>query len=357
MSCGTLATSDSHCAMTARLRRKVVLVTSGLGTAHGGIGVVSQSILKALAAEHEVALWRHPVALPRPLRKGMFAAHGLWTSLGNPDFIFYEHVHLAAIHHLLPGLKKVPYGVFLHGIEVWEPLVAQRREALLRANLLLSNSATTVAAARAVNPWLPEVRVTWLGVPRRESAVPAGELPPVALIVGRMASVERLKGHDPVLDAWPDVRERVPDARLLIVGSGNDLPRLKRRVAREQIGGVEFLGRLSDGERDRLYAGSRLFFFPSKQEGFGLAGVEAAAAGMPVMGLAGTVMSELFPNGSAILANDLLASTISQAAVRVLGDSEYATAMGLAARKRVEENFLEEHFIARFQAALKPLLQ
>jgi len=356
MSCGTLATSDSHCAMSARVRRKVVLVTSGLGTAHGGIGVVSQSILKALAAEHEVALWRHPVALPRPLRKGMFAAHGLWTSLNKPDFIFYEHVHLAAIHNLLPQLKGVGYGVFLHGIEVWEPLVAQRREALLRANLLLSNSATTVAAARAVNPWLPEVTVTWLGVRRRETAARAGELPPVALIVGRMASVERLKGHDPVLDAWPEVRESLPEARLLIVGGGNDLARLRRRVAHEQIGGIEFLGRLSDEERDRLYARSRLFFFPSKQEGFGLAGVEAAAAGMPVMGLAGTVMSELFPDGSAVLVNDLLASTISEAAVRVLGDSEYATAMGLAGRKRVEENFLEEHFVARFQAALKPLL-
>jgi len=172
-----------------------------------------------------------------------------------------------------------------------------------------------------------------------------------------MASVGRLKGHDPVLDAWPEVRESLPEARLLIVGGGNDLARLKRRVAHEQIGGVEFLGRLTDEERDGLYASSRLFFFPSKQEGFGLAGVEAAAAGMPTMGLAGTVMSELFPDGSVVLLKDLLASTITAAAVRVLGDSEYATAMGLAARKRVEENFLEEHFIARFQAALEPFLQ
>ncbi|MFI5089223.1 MAG: glycosyltransferase family 4 protein [Terriglobales bacterium] len=343
--------------MSARLRRKVVLVTSGLGTAHGGIGVVSQSILKALAGEHEVALWRHPVALPRPLRKGTFAARGLWRSLSRPDFVFYEHVHLAAIHHLLPRLKGVPYGVFLHGIEVWEPLVTRRREALLLANILLSNSAATVTAARAVNPWLPEVKVTWLGVPRRQAAVRAGELPPVGLIVGRMASVERLKGHDPVLDAWPEVRKSIPAARLLIVGSGNDQARLRRRVAQEQIAGVEFLGRLSDQERDQLYARCRLFFFPSKQEGFGLAGVEAAAAGVPVIGLAGTVMSELFPSGGAILVNDLLASTITQAAVRVLGDSAYATAVGLAARQRVEEHFLEEHFIARFQAALQPLLQ
>jgi len=343
--------------MSARLRRKVVLVTSGLGTAHGGIGVVSQSILKALASEHAVALWRHPVALPRLLRKGMFAAHALWGSFRKPDFVFYEHVHLAAIHPLLPRVRGVPYGVFLHGIEVWEPLVNRRREALLRANILLSNSATTVAAARSVNPWLPEVKVTWLGVPRRKTALHVGDLPPVGLIVGRMASVERLKGHDPVLDAWPEVRKSIPDARLLIAGGGNDQARLRRRVAQEQIAGVEFLGRLSDAERDQLYARSRLFFFPSKQEGFGLAGVEAAAAGVPVLGLAGTVMSELFPNGSAILVNDLLASTITQAAVRVLGDSQYATALGLAARKRVEENFLEEHFIARFQAALRPLLQ
>jgi glycosyltransferase involved in cell wall biosynthesis len=75
-----------------------------------------------------------------------------------------------------------------------------------------------------------------------------------------------------------------------------------------------------------------------------------------VLGLAGTVMSELFPNGSAVLVKDLLASSIAEAAVRVLGNSEYATALGLAARQRVEEHFLEEHFIARFRAALEPLL-
>ena len=343
--------------MSLPRRRKVVLVTSGLGTAHGGIGVVSQSILKALSSGYQVELWRHPVALPRFLRKGLFGVRALRGSLQKPDFVFYEHVHLAAIHHLVPRLKEVPYGVFLHGIEVWEPLVNRRREALLRATVLLSNSATTVAAARSVNPWLPEVKVTWLGVPRPGTAVRAGELPPVGLIVGRMASVERLKGHDPVLDAWPEVHKAIPNARLLIVGGGNDLARLRRRVAHEQIPGVEFLGRLSDPQRDQLYARCRLFFFPSKQEGFGLAGVEAAAAGVPVLGLAGTVMSELFPDGGAILVQDLLASTIAQAAVRVLGDSAYATAQGLAARKRVEENFLEEHFIARFQAALKPLLQ
>ena len=342
--------------MSAQLRRKVVLVTSGLGTAHGGIGVVSQSILRALSEQHEVTVWRHPVTWPRFLRKGTFAALAFWGSLRRPDFVFYEHVHLAVIHHLLPQLREVPYGVFLHGIEVWEPLVSQRRKALLRATVLLANSATTVEAARAVNPWLPDVKVTWLGVPRRTAAARGDKISPVGLIVGRMASLERLKGHDAVLDAWPAVHKSVPDAKLLIAGGGTDLARLRRRVLHEKITGVEFLGRVSDQERDQLLARSRIFFFPSKQEGFGLAGVEAAAAGVPVLGLAGTVMSELFPNGSAILVNDLLASTIAQAAVPVLRDPDYAMSLGLAGRKRVEETFLEEHFIARFRAALQPVL-
>lgn len=58
-----------------------------------------------------------------------------------------------------------------------------------------------------------------------------------------MASFERLKGHDPVLDAWPEVRKSIPVANLLIVGSGDDQARLRRRTAREQIAGVEFLRR------------------------------------------------------------------------------------------------------------------
>src|ERR1700756_3442205 len=98
--------------MSAQLRRKVVLVTSGLGTAHGGIGVVSQSILKVLARDHDVTLWQHPVGLPRFLRKGMFGAMALLGSLRIPDLVFYEHVHLAVIHHVLPQLRAVPYGVF-----------------------------------------------------------------------------------------------------------------------------------------------------------------------------------------------------------------------------------------------------
>jgi len=341
--------------MSSNARRRIVLVTSGLGTSCGGIGVVSEMIARSLKRDHHLTIWRHPFSFSRPIRIAILAARATWGLLGRPEFVFYDHVHLAVIHALLPGLSGVPYGVFLHGIEVWEPLVGQRREALAHADVLLANSITTVNAARALNSWLPHVKVTWLGVPPRRR-VDVGSLPPVGVIVSRLASAERLKGHDVVLDAWPEICRAVPSARLVIIGSGNDQPRLRRRVREEHLDTVDFGGRLSDTDRDAVLRSSRMCFYPSRQEGFGLAGVEAAAYVIPVLGLAGTVLSELFPEAGAVLINDTRGSSIAEASVPVLTNGDYANAVGQAAWERVNANFLEEHFMDRFRSALLPLV-
>ena len=277
-------------------------------------------------------------------------------TLKRPDLVIYDHVHLAVLHAAIPALKDVPYVVFLNGTEVWEPLVGGRREALVGASLLLAISATTVATARSVNPWLPKAEIVWLGVRRQAHLVDVGSLPPVGLIVGRMASTER-KGHDAVIDAWPEICAAVPSAKLLIVGTGDGESRLRRKVKDEHLAGIEFCGRLNDDERDRKYRCCRLLFYPSKQEGFGLAGVEAASFGVPVLGLEGTVAEELFPDGTgAVLARDWGTRSIAQAAIPVLANSQVASALGHAARTRVNTCFLEEHFAERFRHALASLI-
>jgi glycosyltransferase involved in cell wall biosynthesis len=339
------------------LRPKVALVTSGVGTAYGGIGVVAQLIVSALRQETDLYVWKHPAALPRLLRVGIVGGRVILGALSHPDLVIYDHVHLSVLHAVIPSLRDIPYAVFMHGIEVWEPLVGRRRESLLGANLLLTNSATTDAVARKVNPWLPKLEVVWLGVQGQSCPIDQTAVPPVGLIVGRMASAERLKGHDAVIDAWAEIRAAVPDAKLMIVGTGNDEQRLRRRVGDKSLCGIEFRGRMSDAERDGMYRASRLLFYPSKQEGFGLASAEAASFGVPVLGLAGTVTEELFPDGTgAVLARDLGGHSIAQAAIPVLADTRVASALGRAAWNRVQDNFLEEHFAERFRRALCPLI-
>jgi phosphatidylinositol alpha-1,6-mannosyltransferase len=341
------------------LQKRVALVTSGLGTAYGGIGVVAKSIKSALEPHCKVSVWQHPPFWPRPARVARVAAHLFLGSQNPPDLIIYDHVHLAVLHACIPKLRRLPYAVFLHGVEVWQPLLNRRREALLGASVLIANSATTVAATRVANPWLPSVEVAWLGVPGTSSPpIDAGKLPPVALIVGRMSSPERYKGHDAVMNAWPLIRSAVPGARLVIVGTGDDEPRLRQRVKQERLESIEFCGRLSDTERDRAYRSSRLLFYPSEQEGFGLAGVEAAAFGVPVLGLAGTVAGELFPNGEGVvLAKDLERESIAEAAIPVLTDAQLASRLGHAGQRKVQSTFLQEHFAERFLRALGQLLQ
>jgi phosphatidylinositol alpha-1,6-mannosyltransferase len=342
---------------TLPLRKRVALVTSGLGTKYGGIGVVARSIRSALESCCSVCVWQHPPFWPRPLRVARVAIHVFLGSLNPPDLVIYDHVHLAVLHGTIPRLRRIPYVVFLHGVEVWQPLVGRRREALLGATLLIANSATTVSATRAANPWLPNVKIAWLGVSGTPQPIDAGKLPPVALIVGRMSSPERYKGHDAVMNAWPLIRSAVPDARLVVVGTGDDNPRLRRRMKDERLEAIEFRGRLSDAERDLAYRSSRLLFYPSEQEGFGLAGVEAAGFGVPVLGLAGTVAEELFPNGEGVvLAKDLGKDSIAKAAIPVLTDAELASSLGQAGHRKVQSTFLEEHFAERFRQSLGQLM-
>jgi len=340
-----------------RLQKRVALVTSGLGTAYGGIGVVAKSIKAALEPYCKISVWQHPPFWPRPLRIARVATHLFLGSQNPTDFVIYDHVHLAVLHASISKLRSLPYAVFIHGVEVWQPLGGRRREALLGASVLIANSATTVSTTRKVNPWLPKVEVAWLGIPGTSQQIDPGKLPPTALIVGRMSSPERYKGHDAVMDAWPLIRTRVPDAKLVIVGTGDDEARLRRRVEQEHLEGIRFCGRLSDQERDRAYCSARLLFYPSEQEGFGLAGIEAAAFGVPFLGLAGTVTSELFPYGNGVvLAKDLKPESIAEAAIPVLTDSGLASKLGGAARKRVYSTFLEDHFAVRFRRALGSML-
>ena len=339
------------------VRPTIALVTSGLGTTHGGIGVVADMIVSALEKDSDVSVWEHHAFWPRIVRIPAAVGRTFWGSLTPPDFVLYDHVDLAILHTIIPRLRPIPYAVFLHGIEVWKPIVGRRREALLGASVLLVNSATTQAEARVLNPWLPKAEVTWLGVARQNEMATVGGNPPVGLIVGRMADSERLKGHDSVMDAWPLIKSSVPDAKLIIVGTGNDRHRLENRVKSERLSGVEFSGWVDDGQRDRLYRSCRMLFYPSKQEGYGLAGVEAASFGVPVLGLAGTVTDELFPAGTGmVFAKDLSRESIAEAAIPLLASAQHAQALGTAAAARVNAVFLREHFAGRLGRALGPYL-
>jgi len=103
----------------------------------------------------------------------------------------------------------------------------------------------------------------------------------VVLYVGRLAA---MKGVDTFLRAAARIVATFPDVLFVIAGEGPEYPRLIHLAAALDIGDhVMFLGKVSDEERELLLAGSSVFVLPSVVEPFGIAALEAMAAGVPTI--------------------------------------------------------------------------
>lgn len=97
-----------------------------------------------------------------------------------------------------------------------------------------------------------------------------------------------------------DARRLVPaeiPMRATIAGSGPLLVQLRRMIAKEQLDWINLPGRLTREQLASLYAGADIFIQPTVQEAFGLAALEARAAGLAVVGMAGSGLSEFVIDG------------------------------------------------------------
>jgi phosphatidyl-myo-inositol dimannoside synthase len=340
----------------------VLLVTSGLGPRYGGIGCVSENMRDILQSR-----WRIRVAISPPERSPLSRRARLWSSLltslaQRPRLVLYEHRGLARIHPWVPWPRRTRYAILLCGYEVWFTLPASQRRILEGADCLLAISQTTVDETRRHNPWLPPVRVVHLGVEAPVSRVTVARSDNLLVLVGRIDASQRFKGHDEILDAWPAIRAVVPRARFVAIGGGSDLERLRQRVQSEHLDGVEFTGFVTGEERTRWLQQASAAFALGRVEGFGLANVEAAAMGLPLIGLPHTVLEELFPPSTGVLfVRSLDPDDIAEAAIKMLREPERARDLGDRGRAHVLANYTHDHFKARLlstlDAVLKPELE
>lgn len=232
--------------------------------------------------------------------------------------------------------------------------------ALRRARLLVANSEHTIRGFKAANPAFADhrVEVCPLGTEIPPDGTPHGPLSeriePFALIVGRMASEERYKGHDLLIDQWPSIAERFPEATLVVVGDGDDRSRLEEKARTSSASGrIRFLGRVSDDELRRLYRECSFFVMPSRGEGFGLVFLEAMRAGKACLGGIGAAAEVIAHGETGYVVDPEDADAVGDAVVRLFADSERTTRMGLAGARRIAERFTADHFRTRLRALLE----
>jgi glycosyltransferase involved in cell wall biosynthesis len=98
------------------------------------------------------------------------------------------------------------------------------------------------------------------------------------ICVGRLC---RQKAQDRILRALP----KLPECRVILAGSGPEETALRELARGLGVGDrTHFVGSLGRTDLGNLMVASDLFVFPSRWETFGLAAVEAAMAGVPIVG-------------------------------------------------------------------------
>jgi glycosyltransferase involved in cell wall biosynthesis len=160
-------------------------------------------------------------------------------------------------------------------------------------------------------------------------------------------SVGRLswrKGYRYLIDAMPYVLSEYPNARLLLLGDGDQKTPLQRHVKKLGIdNSVLFLGRVSAERLHSLYHEADVYVQPSLYEPLGIAILEAMSMRKPVVGTRVGGIPELITNDvEGLLVEPGNSLQLVRAIMHVFSDSSCRRRFGSNARKRVEREFTWE---------------
>jgi glycosyltransferase involved in cell wall biosynthesis len=293
---------------------------------------------------------------PTLVQRGLFRAR-LLSAGRRADCVVFNHVGVATAQRGLPARLRRPYAVFVHGKEAWDDdvLDASRRRALAEARILLASSELTARKVREARPQAAPAEVCALALlPEGDGGAADGALVSsitqrTVVIAGRMSAAEPHEGQDVLLEAWQAVLAKRPDARLVIVGRGDDQKRLEAKASGLGLAGsVRFTGLVTEATLDAMLARAGGFARPSQNEGSGLGYLRAMRAGVPSIAGTDDVGREMVEDGeTGILATPTDRESVAQAVITLLGDSGRRRAMGEAARQRFEERFTFERFRER----------
>lgn len=187
---------------------------------------------------------------------------------------FWKARHKGAIvYHLLPERKAVNLATRLRfGLAALEQRLALR---MLRhvCDFMVAGNEVTQRQLQAVLPGKP-VFVLHAGFDAAAlDRVPAPPKDPkLALFIGRLTSQ---KGIFDLLPVMAEIQREDPAFRLVLVGTGPDREFLLTEIKRLGLQGVTLAGFVTEEEKIRLLKQACYFFFPSYEEGWGIALAEA----------------------------------------------------------------------------------
>jgi glycosyltransferase involved in cell wall biosynthesis len=162
-------------------------------------------------------------------------------------------------------------------------------------------------------------------------------------VVGKVARLFRLKGHEFLFKAAPRICRTVPNVKFLLVGDGIYRERFEREATRMGLRDrFVFAGLVAPQEIPRYMALMNVLVHLSLREGLPRSLTQALACGKPVVAFDVDGAREVCRDGkTGFLVRVKYADGVAAAVIRLLQDEALAHRMGAQGRELVREKFTE----------------
>jgi glycosyltransferase involved in cell wall biosynthesis len=286
-----------------------------------------------------------------------------------PDVLHALHLtsygFLAAMCNVRPTLSSV-WGTDILEAPGWSPLhLFFTRHALSKADHVTATGLHLASATLRYAPRTKPITVVPYGIDlERFQPAPRTGATAADVVIGSVARLSREKGLDVLLSAVAQVIAQGVPARLILAGDGPERTRLEQLAVKLGMAGrVDFRGEVAHDRVPAVLAELDIFALPSRAEGFGVAALEAAAMGLPVVASNVHGLPDVVEDGrSGLLVPPGDADALAGALGRLAGDGGLRAVMGLAGRALVERRYcwqenaaqmarLYEHVLTFTQAA------
>jgi len=290
----------------------------------------------------------------------------------------YDVVHIhalfsypATVAALFSRRQRVPYVIRPLGtLNRWG--IRNRRPWLKKLSLRCVEAKVLRSAAFVhFTAEAERVQASELGIPHRAIVIPNIAEPvhftsskrssgPSPFEILFLARIDPTKGLDLLLDAFQTIRQSVPQARLTIAGSGNATFVRSVRVQAARLGldpAIRWLDFVSGEDKRRLLSESDIFILPSYSENFGIAAVEAMAAGLPIVVTDAVAIHSEVTRARAGLVAKCIAAEIHSAVLELYRQPALRSEMGENGRALVQKHFssraVAELLISCYQNAIR----
>ncbi len=265
-------------------------------------------------------------------------------------------IHGASFHY---GQSPLAYRMY-QAAERWAArktdhfisVADEMTRAYVTANVAEADRFTTIYSGFDVEPFLNpgrsrrDVRAAW-GI---------GE---DTVLIGKIARLFPLKGHECVIEAAPTIIQKFPQVRFLFVGDGSRRGELEQKIA---AAGLErhfvFTGLVSPQEIPELVHAMDIVVHASQWEGLARVLPQGLIAGKPVVSFdVGGAREVVIPGETGFLVERNDVKALGKALISLIEDPELRERLGRTGRTRWTERFRHQTMTRRIREVYQQVLE